>query len=780
MKSKFVLRVIALLLTAVLTEGAAVRTFGQEDLVLVDNTDNSLTYQEQWSEAVFPGTINGSIALGNIGSSVSLKMNASYIKIIVKGGPGAGMIKIFLNGNDEGNFDTYTKDHEVNIVAYEKELQPGIHEIKIVGIEEKNPEAKGTNINFDAFYYRSAGPQPERSTKDSSAQVFGAQRIKIQINNNKIAVNGEERQIDPDNDDVMPIVIDERVLIPVRALAEAIGAEVKWIESERKAEIILDGKKAEFWENDNMVRVGEEEIFSEIPLQVINGRIMAPVRFITERIFRCYVDWNEETQTAGITYDPFHLLPSDAGELVMNPKTKSRINGNRQIVTPEEYTGVVTNPGMGVQSYRTIADTNNMPFTSVVYTRFTWKQLEPEEGIYDFSSIDNALSDAKSGNRELAFRIMTYSRADYENLEGFKNQWWFAPDWFRQRHSGVRYKASDLKSFDPVFRSNSSLYGEDDDIWFIDMESEDYNDLQHKLLEALGERYNGCPDIAFIDIGGYGNWSEWHSPIGMPHIDIAKKYIDKCVEAFPDTQLIISIQSAVEHENVPLTDGIDNPYVLKYALERGMGWRYDGMEYSPVFMIKELLEGIGMEDVWKTTPAYFEPGSGSTDTRSKIFEPHRIEEFEKVHITGFHIFNDRVSDENANALKKILSFAGYRLVVKSLNVSAGASGGGTISFGMNIENKGVNPPYRNYILAVRLSSENNSYTFELDEDVKKWLPGEIKVQTEIDIPNDFEPGIYILSIGLLDPYYKTPKVQFAIEGKSDSGWYPMCKIGIGK
>ena len=47
MKSKFVLRVIALLLTAVLTEGAAVRTFGQEDLVLVDNTDNSLTYQEQ-------------------------------------------------------------------------------------------------------------------------------------------------------------------------------------------------------------------------------------------------------------------------------------------------------------------------------------------------------------------------------------------------------------------------------------------------------------------------------------------------------------------------------------------------------------------------------------------------------------------------------------------------------------------------------------------------------------------------------------------------------------
>jgi hypothetical protein len=32
-----------------------------------------------------------------------------------------------------------------------------------------------------------------------------------------------------------------------------------------------------------------------------------------------------------------------------------------------------------------------------------------------------------------------------------------------------------------------------------------------KLLNALGARYDGNPNLAFVDIGMVGSWGEWHN-----------------------------------------------------------------------------------------------------------------------------------------------------------------------------------------------------------------------------------------------------------------------------
>ncbi|MEZ4812711.1 MAG: stalk domain-containing protein [Caldisericia bacterium] len=50
-------------------------------------------------------------------------------------------------------------------------------------------------------------------------------------------INGEEVQIDPDNPDVVPTIINDRTMVPMRFLAESLGCEVEWV-SETK-EIIL-------------------------------------------------------------------------------------------------------------------------------------------------------------------------------------------------------------------------------------------------------------------------------------------------------------------------------------------------------------------------------------------------------------------------------------------------------------------------------------------------------------------------------------------------------------
>jgi len=42
-------------------------------------------------------------------------------------------------------------------------------------------------------------------------------------------VNGVEIQIDPDNPDVVPTIINDRTMVSMRFLAESLGCEVEWV-----------------------------------------------------------------------------------------------------------------------------------------------------------------------------------------------------------------------------------------------------------------------------------------------------------------------------------------------------------------------------------------------------------------------------------------------------------------------------------------------------------------------------------------------------------------------
>ncbi len=92
------------------------------------------------------------------------------------------------------------------------------------------------------------------------------------------------------------------------------------------------------------------------------------------------------------------------------------------------------------------------------------------------------------------------------------------------------------------------------------------------FVRAFGKRYNGNPDVAFIDIRSYGNWGEGH--IGMldapgivltPPENLKNNYFLPYFEAFPRTQLIIPWGS----------DRYDSVY--DWAVTRGAGMRRDGI-----------------------------------------------------------------------------------------------------------------------------------------------------------------------------------------------------------
>ncbi|HPF48370.1 MAG TPA: stalk domain-containing protein [Caldisericia bacterium] len=72
---------------------------------------------------------------------------------------------------------------------------------------------------------------------DASVEELNYNTVELYIGKPTARVNGVEQQIDPNNSDVVPTIIDGRTMVPMRFLAESLGCEVEWV-AETK-EIVL-------------------------------------------------------------------------------------------------------------------------------------------------------------------------------------------------------------------------------------------------------------------------------------------------------------------------------------------------------------------------------------------------------------------------------------------------------------------------------------------------------------------------------------------------------------
>ena len=125
--------------------------------------------------------------------------------------------------------------------------------------------------------------------------------IKMTIGNSTIYVNSQ-----PNSIDVPPTIIESRTLLPIRWVAEPLGATVNWESTTKKVTITLNNTTIALWIGNNTAKVngmskqidpGNPKV---VPL-IINGRTMLPIRFISENL-GCQVDWDSYTRTVTITY----------------------------------------------------------------------------------------------------------------------------------------------------------------------------------------------------------------------------------------------------------------------------------------------------------------------------------------------------------------------------------------------------------------------------------------------------------------------------------------------
>ena len=111
--------------------------------------------------------------------------------------------------------------------------------------------------------------------------------------------------------DVPPQMVNNRVLVPVRFVFEALGAEVEWDGDTQTAKAhTLDGLTLTLVIGSTTLMVNGTAQEMDVPAKVIDGRTLAPLRFVAEAMGNT-ADWDAETWTAIIESGPRTLAARD-------------------------------------------------------------------------------------------------------------------------------------------------------------------------------------------------------------------------------------------------------------------------------------------------------------------------------------------------------------------------------------------------------------------------------------------------------------------------------------
>lgn len=101
--------------------------------------------------------------------------------------------------------------------------------------------------------------------------------------------------------DTAPVIRSGRTMLPVRFVAENLGASVVWTQSEPNKVLITKGNtEIVLHINSNTAYVNGQAVKLDSPAFIENGRTYTPVSFICEKL-GAQVKWNGETQTVIIT-----------------------------------------------------------------------------------------------------------------------------------------------------------------------------------------------------------------------------------------------------------------------------------------------------------------------------------------------------------------------------------------------------------------------------------------------------------------------------------------------
>ena len=150
------------------------------------------------------------------------------------------------------------------------------------------------------------------------ATIFSVFAVPVVAEENiKVVLNGAELSFD-----VPPQLINSRTMVPMRKIFEALGATVDWAGDTQTITAKKDDTVIVMQIDNVIISVSGKEIELDVPPQLVESRTLVPVRAVAESL-DAEVKWEGDTQTVIITTKEDKVIQPETTKTAWNPEKGS-------------------------------------------------------------------------------------------------------------------------------------------------------------------------------------------------------------------------------------------------------------------------------------------------------------------------------------------------------------------------------------------------------------------------------------------------------------------------
>lgn len=543
--------------------------------------------------------------------------------------------------------------------------------------------------------------------------------------------------------------------------------------------------------------------------------------------------WTPSTeQAAASTNYSFAVRVTDSGSPALSAERTVKVSlvdsSSTQTVSFPSKLGPLDNPLKG-WIYQSPSD-----FGSMLFTYVSWKDLEPSDGYYDFSSLDQKLNSGANAGKHIVFRVYL----DYPGVDTG------VPKWLTD--SGVA-----LEPYRDDIDQKQGL-------------TPDYNNpllvsRLTRLIDKLGERFDSDSRIAFVQVGimgQYGEWTTYRAGKTLRYsVATQRAILDAFKRAFPNKQLL-GRQAGISYDSSSVSVGGDY----------NIGYHDDMFPYQTYSVMMPPLSNKGKLDAWQSQPMGGELWpyredlmlcDAYSDLKVSSSNAYQFSSLKQPFNTGYEGTKWRVASRNGftgqditivsvdsngiatadkpignlNAINGSMQFIddtgkawssvydlavdrvkafrpsfmrllqhlvtntragtqdklnnlsrlmGYQFRLANITLPKELKVGQDNALNLNIVNEGVAPFYYKWKVTIALmDGDIVRQKYDVPWDIRHWQPGSIAEMCSIN--PTVSAGTYDLAIKIEDPWYsaKKPGIEFANSLRFDSnGWTHLMQVTL--
>ena len=417
-------------------------------------------------------------------------------------------------------------------------------------------------------------------------------------------------------------------------------------------------------------------------------------------------------------------------------------------IRPKELTDPVINPGKGWVGFGHVEgkSAEELAIVSIGYRRFDWSLVQPTQDGFDWQPLDEYIASWAEHGKKVAFGIMaanTHSKAP----DGY-----VTPKWVFD--AGVPVSKVTIRGTKNTPKGRPGTYYHPKN--FNDEAFLGYVD---QLIAGLAERYDGHPNIAFIDVRTFQNWGEGH---GAKHVAIHEKYFKK-------TRLCQSVH------------GGNAPKRAKSLAERGIAVRRDGIGGSKG---KEVAPAAGL------APAIFEFWGSLSYLQSRGWwregdlVDEAIEIGKPTYVEFIRGSAEGLLGPYRHVVDRVTNRIGFHFILKEIQIPQVITPAQSFTVTSTWYNAGVSRIFAPCVARLGLLDEQGQVVAQADmlgSDAATWLPAvDTNEESQVSFAGPVPAGKYTVAIGLFESTTEgsQPVYRLGIDVPMVNDWHALGPVTV--